>query len=232
MSAVSEFPHELAEFEKLLLDAIGHRQVPAEIERAIALAESLVARFPHSAEAHHMLGLAWYDFPSSASVRSWRCRMALEKAVLIEPDHQYAIQYLAYLAFDQERYGDALALQARLRHSYFIERDQEWRALKNAETRLVCRIRLNPAEFPSEDFAEFRRWYFDARNRENRDFSSGSFVLPQELRECAEWLFETGVSLEEPRLRTILTFVADADYAETFRSPLLKLAASKSTAEG
>ncbi len=45
---------------------------------------------------------------------------ALETATRLDPNHQYSLEYQACLAFDQERYADALELQQRL-HEYFLE---------------------------------------------------------------------------------------------------------------
>ncbi len=60
--------------------------------------------------------------------------------------------------------------------------DQEWRALKNAETALVCRLRLDPSHPWKEEMNAFFEWFRDARRREYADLASGSFVMPQELR--------------------------------------------------
>lgn len=213
MSAIASFPEQLHQFEALLGEAADQPRPPLEaIVRAIRFAESLVVAHPDEADAHQMLGLAWYHYPSSASFRSWRCRESLQRALALEPDHQYALQFLAYLAFDQERYDDALSLQARLRDQYFIERDQEWRALKNLETRVVCQIRLDRDSFPTADFTRFANWYRDARSREDSDYTTGSYAHPQELRECAEWLYENGAPLDDSRLSPLLTFLAEIDY--------------------
>jgi hypothetical protein len=222
MSAFERFPEELAAFEELLVQAAEIKRETGPMEEAIRLAESLVARFPNEADAHHMLGLAWYDYPSSFSMRSWRCKMALEVATRLDPDHQYALQYQAYLAFDQERCEDALRLQKQLRHGYFIERDQEWRALKNAETSLVCRLRLDPTAPWGEEMKAFFEWYRDAKRRADADFKSGSYVPPQELREYAEWLYENGTPLSDERIAAIRAFVFEIGYAESYWNPELR----------
>lgn len=215
MSAIASFPEKLQQFEALLDEVICQPRPSLDaITRTIRFAESLVVAYPDEADAHHMLGLAWYHYPSGASFRSWRCRESLQRAVALEPDHQYALQFLAYLAFDQERYDEALTLQTRLDDQYFIERDQEWRALKNLETRVVCQIRLKRESIPASDFTRFADWYRDARSREESDNPSGSYVHPQELRECAEWLFETGTPLGDSPLSTLLTFLAEIGYLD------------------
>ena len=222
MPVIREFPEDLAAYDGFLDKAYSHDRDTADIERAIEIAESLVHRCPDDAEAHYLLGLAWYHFPASSSLRSWRSRRSLERAVEIDPFHQFALQYLAYLAFDQERYADALAFQSRISAAYFMDRDLEWRALKNLETTNVCRIRLSPDCFPAAQFEEFVCWYRDAQRREDQDLRSGSFVLPQELRECAEWLFEIGAPLSDSRLKALLAFLAEIGYTDRIRSPLLR----------
>lgn len=227
MSAIQSFPAELAEFDRLLEQANEHDRVSPLHTQLIDFAEHLVQIHPEDADAHHMLGLAWYQYPSSASFRSWRCRMALERATAIEPGHQYALQYLAYLAFDQERYEDALRFQALLLPDYFIERDQEWRALKNAETTLVCRMRCEPHTFPRDEFISFRSWYLEARRREDECGDFGSCVPPQELREYAEWIFESGLHTSDSRLDDILHFLYVISYHDTIRSPELRCLAER-----
>ena len=229
VNAINSFSAKYEECEQLLEQASEHERVSPFRMQLIEYAERLVRLHPDNADAYHMLGLAWYEYPSSASFRFWRCRMALERATAIDPDHQYALQYLAYLAFDQERYNEALRFQARLRPSYFIERDQEWRALKNAETVLVCRMKCEPHVFPQEEFAKFRSWYLDARKRED-GFGDGSYVPPQELREYAEWVFESGAQFPDSRLNDILTFLHTILYHDTIRSPTLRARAEQLTA--
>ena len=180
-------------------------------------------------DAHHMLGLAWYEYPGSSSVRSWRCKNSFERALKLDPNHQYALQYLAYLAFDQERYRDVLEISKRLEHAYFIERDQEWRALKNEETSLVCKIRLEPDVFPASQFEAFVLWFLDARKREEQDDAVGSYADPQEMGELAEWLFEGGTEISDPLLARILKFLTESGYAEfIWNKKLRELAADSS----
>lgn len=227
MNAIQLFPAELAEFDRLLEQAAEHGRVSPSHTQLIEFAERLVQAHPDDADAHQMLGLAWYEYPSSASFRSWRCRMALERATAIEPNHQYALQYLAYLAFDQERYEDALRFQALLIPDYFVERDQEWRAIKNAEMALVCRMRCEPHIFPRDEFISFRSWYLEARRRENECDDFGSCMPLQELREYAEWIFESGLRTSDSRLGEILNFLFTISYHDTIRSPELRALAEQ-----
>ncbi|SKA84013.1 hypothetical protein SAMN02745166_00974 [Prosthecobacter debontii] len=222
MSAIQSVPEELAKFENLQIQLSDIKRATSIHTELIALAESLVRRFPHEADAHHLLGIAWYEYPCASSYRSWRCKSSLMKAVQIEPDHQYALQYLAYLAFDQERYDEALKFQQQLKHDYFIERDQEWRALKNAETSLVCKVRICSDELPEQEFSAFCTWYLDAEKRENSIDPNGSYVWPQELRELAEWLFENGTVISDAKLQKILKFLHQISYHNTLRNMELR----------
>ena len=225
MSIFDHCADEVGRFDAFLgkADELDVREpVKKVVEKAIRLAESLIERYPDDSDAHQMLGLAWYYFPGSSSWRSWHCRRALERALAIDPDHQFALQYLAYLKFDQERYGEALELLARLGTDDFKELGQEWRALKSCEMMLVCRIRLDPHTFPQEDFDAFASWFQDARAREERDVEASCFVWPQELRECAEWMFEAGIPADGPALKAILRFIAENGLSDSSWNPRLE----------
>ena len=192
------------------------------VEEAIRIAESIVEQHPTDAGAHYILGLAWYNYPGSSSHRSWRCRRALERAVEIDPSSQFARHYLACLAFDQERFHDALEIAEGSDFGYFIDLDQEWRALKSEEMKLVCKLRISPDDFPQSDFDLFTQRFEDATQREEKDFTLGSWVHPQELREHAEWMIDTGVPLEDPRVVKLVEFISRIGYAHAFWDSRLK----------
>jgi hypothetical protein len=221
VSIFDKYPDEIARFESLLDTEDDRTERKDAVENAIRIAESLVAEHPNNADAHQCLGLAWYHFPESSSWRSWHCRRSLERALAIDPDHQFAQHYLACQAFDQERYQDALGILQLSRFQFFCERDQEWRALKNEELKIVCTLRLFPQSFPSEEFIAFRERFRDAQRRENEDISSGSWVCPQELREHVEWMIESGVALDDARILELVRFLSEAGLEGSFWNTIL-----------
>jgi tetratricopeptide (TPR) repeat protein len=222
VSIFDSHPDEIARFEALLGAADDREERTKAIEDAIRIAESLVEEHPDDADAHQCLGLAWYHFPGSSSWRSWHCRRALHRALQIDAGHQFARHFLACLLFDQEEYQDALEVLTGAEFDYFVERGQEWRALKNEELRIVCTLRTSPDAFPQGDFDSFTERFLDAQQREDRDVSLGSWVFPQELREHAEWMIATGVSRDDSRVRQLLDFCSRIGYSDSFWDPRLK----------
>ena len=209
MTIYNTAPEEVSRFDALLaeVDEIGRKAEIKVVEKAIRIAENLVQGHPGDSDAYQMLGLAWYYYPRSTSWRSWHCRQALEQALALDPDHQYALQYLACLNFDQERYVEALAHLEQLSPTFFVELGLEDRALKNAELAFVCRLRIDSGSFDDASFLEFREWFLDAKEREDLDPATGSYHWPQELRECAEWLLEQGRSPSSSPLDLLLPFL-------------------------
>ncbi len=224
MSLFDKHSEAIARFESLLVPEENRTERRQAVEAAIRIAESLVEQNPGDADAYQCLGLAWYHLPGSSSFRSWHCRRALEQALWLDPDHQFARHYLACLAFDQERYRDALELLKDSDSVYFEDQGQEWRALKNEELILVCMLRISPARFPQTVFDSFVDRYRDAQKREDQDFNLGSTVWPQELREHVEWMVATGVSRDDPGLAAIVAFLHRIGYADSFWNAELKRA--------
>jgi hypothetical protein len=222
VSIFNSHPDQIARFEVLLDTEEDREERRQAIEAAIRIAEGLVQQYPDDADAHQCLGLAWYHFPGSSSWRSWHCRRALCQALKIDPGHEFARHYLACLTFDQERYQEALEILMESDFDYFIDRDQEWRALKNQELKIVCMLRTSPDAFPKSEFDSFTERFYDAQHREDRDTALGSWVWPQELREHAEWMIATGVKRDDPRILPLLDFFGRIGYSDSFWDPRLQ----------
>ena len=222
MSIFDSHPDEIARIETLLDTEDDRTELRRAVEEAIRIAEALVEESPLDADAHQLLGLAWYHFPGSSSWRSWHCRRALQQALTINREHQFARHYLACLAFDQERYQETLEILMDSDFAYFVERDQEWRALKNEEMQIVCMLRVSPESFPRSEFDLFAEHFIDAMQREVRDLSLGSWVWPQELREHTEWMIATGVPKDDSRIHHLLGFLTRIGYSDSFWDPRLK----------
>ena len=199
----------VAEFDSVkerLAETDDRRRALEVARRLVRVAERLVDVAPFEADAHQMLGLAWYYFPHQSSWRSWHCRIALERALTIEPGHPWARKLLGHLLFDQEHYAGALRHFEKLDDGFFEGPEREWELLKLRELRLVCRVRLAPTVLP-RDFAAFCASYTDARSREDKDIEHGSTVPLQELSECAEWLLDNDAAITSTPVREILSFL-------------------------
>ena len=203
-------PKLIEQFESLLAIDDDDPSREKAIGQAIEFAGEWVKKHPEDADAYHCLGLAWYHHPRSTSYRSWHCRRALEKALRLEKDHGFARHYLACLLFDQEHYDQALDLLLHSSQDYFVNRNQEWRAIKELEMILVCRMRLKPTDFPEDQFQRFVEWFHDAQKREDGDLDSGNWVYPQELEEQIDWFLASGAESIDPRVMRLSGFVADA----------------------
>ncbi|MEP4076831.1 tetratricopeptide repeat protein [Haloferula sp.] len=222
MSIFDSHPDQIARFEALLDTEDDREERTQAVEAAIRIAEALVQACPDDADAHQCLGLAWYHFPGSSSWRSWHCRQALGQALKIDPGQEFARHYLACLTFDQERYQEALEILGESNFDYFVDRDQEWRALKNQELKIVCMLRTSTGAFPQTEFDSFVERFHDAQQREDRDVALGSWVWPHELREHAEWMIATDVKRDDPRILPLLDFFSRIGYSDSFWDPRLE----------
>jgi tetratricopeptide (TPR) repeat protein len=114
----------------------------AQLEAVISRLEPELRAGLASAQAWHLLGLAWYEH-SPCERRIAAAQEAFSKALTLEPDHQFALVYGGYLAFDEERFQDALGFFEKLDERYFRNVvDQVWRVLKTEELKICCWLRL------------------------------------------------------------------------------------------
>lgn len=212
MSVFDLLPGQVARLDALLEEVQGHPHratLARTAEQGIRLAESLTQQCPEDADAWFLLGLAWYAHPSSASWRAWRCRNALEHVLKRAPGHQHARYHLACLAFDQERFDEAITHLDRLDFTGADPAEAAWRALKIAELTLVARIRLKPDPFPTADFEAYAQWFL-----ETHATTPGALAPPQEMSELAEWLYARGQRPEARPLALLLAFIKAAGFSE------------------
>jgi hypothetical protein len=111
-------------------------------------AEQIVALRPEDANANYLAGLCWYDHPESSQNRSRLVKLYLERAMRLDPGHQFARVFLAYHHYDERRYQESLACLASLDYGAFANLGQSWRNLKSDELKLACRLSLCDDETP------------------------------------------------------------------------------------
>ena len=174
------------------------------IHKAIRLSEELVELAPKDGNSYYLLALSWYNFPHKSNVRSWHTSSNLLKALQIDPNHQYANQYLGYLYFDQDRLEEAKDRFDLTDHSFFQRTGENWRSIKAKELSLVCEIRLDTNGFDEAKLDTFISEYLDeyAQDKTTAEW-------PTELKQCAEWLFENGVDINNPLIFKIVTLSRD-----------------------
>lgn len=178
-------------------------------------ATELVRRSPDDPDLHHLLGLAWYHHPDKTAARLVQIRLALQRALSLDPKHQFANQYLGYINFDVADYAAAYEHFAYTDHAFFDSIDQKWRSLKATELAFVCQLRLGR----DVDLVSLSQFFasFLAEEREQIP----NTVVPIELRRCAEWLFDETGNLDVEPLRSIVGFLRDSgDLARSDHSGL------------
>jgi len=113
--------------------------------------EEIAASRPDDAEFNHLAGLCWYQHPETSDERSRLARSYLERAVQLNPDHQFARLFLAHHHFDEKRYLESLDCLLAVDYDYFTNRDQSWRNLKADELKLTCELYLSSGDTPLAD---------------------------------------------------------------------------------
>ncbi len=185
---------------------------------AVSKARDLIQRRSDDPDFYHLLGLAWYHHPDQSPERSVSIRKALSRALLLDPSHHFANQYLGYINFDEADYEVALRHFRNTDHAFFVFIDQKWRSLKAIELAFVCELRLGRPI----DSAAFNAFSNDYLAEEREDIPNT--VVTLELRRCAEWSFDQSGNVDQKPLSAIARFLDAAGDLERSDHAELKTA--------
>lgn len=116
--------------------------------------EEIAAFRPDDADFYHLAGLCWYQRPDASDRRSQLVRSYLERALLLNPSHQFARVSLAYHHFDEGRYQESLDCLLALDYDFFARIDQSWRNLKTDELKLACRLNMASGDTAPDDMRQ------------------------------------------------------------------------------
>lgn len=177
------------------------------INTAILKATRLVELEPKSADAYHLLALCWYHHPDKSPHRSNEIRRNLNHALSIDPQHQFANQYLGYINYDEGFYKEALDCFERTDSGFFESIDQIWRSLKARELKVVCKLHLDLESFGIEELNSFIAAYKAQFQRE-----SSNTAWPSELIYCIEWLYANGLPVDNPIIDSAFRFFDEIDF--------------------
>lgn len=153
------------------------------LSRARALLADVISGADADADAFHLLGLCWYELPDGGDDALREAEAAFRAALTKEPDHQYANLYLGYVLFDTGRYREAYARCSDVNATYFAQRDQQWRVVKNEELKLCCRLQIDPDSVDREEVKVLCERYETDPVVE--------FIVPREIVVCIEALIVT-----------------------------------------
>ena len=185
------------------------------VDAAIGKATELLRRLPDNPDFHHLLGLAWYHHPDKTDARLGNIRSALQRALSLDPEHQFANQYLGHIDFDVADYAAAYERFATTDHAFFVSIEQKWRSLKAIELAFVCQLRLGR----DVDLDNLNRFFASYLAEEREQIPNT--VVPNELRRCAEWLFDQNGNADAEPLHSIVNFLhACGDLARSDHSGL------------
>lgn len=171
---------------------------------AISKTNFLLRHNSYDADFHHLLGLCWYHHPDKSPERSISIRSSLQNALVIDPLHPFANQYLGYINFDEAYYEEALKYFNATNHAFLISIEQKWRSLKTIELAIVCKLRLGQVV----DTSTLNSFFEDYLAEENEPIPNT--VVTLELRHCAEWLFDRSQDIQREPLNSILKFLDTA----------------------
>ena len=107
---------------------------------------------PDDAEANYIAGLVMYDSFCLEEEYGSQAEIYLQKAVTLNPQHQFARMYLAHYYYDTGAYQEALAFFETIREDYFLSMGQRWRVLKLHELMLCCKVFLNSPDITTDSF--------------------------------------------------------------------------------
>ncbi len=130
------------------------------------VAATILKEFPNHYQGYHTLGVLWYHHPDKTRERSTRVKEILGRALEVNPDSQFSIQYLAYIHFDERDYRTALTYYQKTDRAFFEGHDQHWRWLKAWESMIACRIHLSPESRPFDEILKFISAYNEAAARD------------------------------------------------------------------
>jgi tetratricopeptide (TPR) repeat protein len=114
------------------------------------------------AEINYVAGLVMYYSFSSNEKYGQASEKYFQKAVKINPQHQFARMYLGHYNYDIQEYKKALSYFEAVNKDYFISIDQRWRILKLHELILCCKMLLDYSDITTESFDELTREYLNS----------------------------------------------------------------------
>jgi hypothetical protein len=155
----------------------------ALFDALVSEVEEIVAIRPDDAEFNHLAGLCWYDHPEASDRRSRLTRSYLERAVQLNPSHQFARVFLAYHHGDEGRYQESLDCLAALDYDYFTQMGQSWRNLKTDELKLACRLYLSSQDTPRDDMRQLAD-QIDRLAERYADAAPEDAAAPTEIVRC------------------------------------------------
>jgi hypothetical protein len=213
----------IIEADDLLTEAICEDD-KAEQTRLLAKARRQLAdaltTYPEHANLHHMIGLLWYHDPANSEERNQSIEQCFKSAINIESEHQYANLYLGHFYFDTARYAEALSLFTKVDADYFVELDQSWRNLKNAELILCCRMYLNLENIKLSEVEAVCLMY---ENAGQEDYTGSP--TPQEILACVAKLFENQPNKMTPIALRVIELIRrmECDHYKGLQKDLLYL---------
>ena len=141
-------------------------------ERATALAiarekaRDCLQLHADSAEVNYIAGLVMYHSFCIEEKYEEQAKGYLEKAIDLNPQHQFARLYLGHLFYDTEAYERALACFETVKEDDFISMSQLWRVLKIHELTLCCKIYLNDPDVTTRSFELLAQEYLGAEEED------------------------------------------------------------------
>lgn len=144
------------ETDDWILEVAGTEAVEPR-DQVLAYLDAAIGREPDEARWHQLVGYASFHLWHRPRDRRRAARgiVASSRALVLEPDMEFARLYRAYLAFDAGEHLSALADCRTLDRDYFSERDLAWRLITADEIEFACMVGLG-AE--SSELAEVARW--------------------------------------------------------------------------
>ena len=106
----------------------------------------------NNSEMNYLAGLIMYHSFDEEEKYGDYAKQYLQKAIELNPNHQFARMYLGHYYFDIKAFQEALSYLQNIDENYFSSINQKWRILKLHELTLCCRIFLDDSDIKQGDF--------------------------------------------------------------------------------
>jgi hypothetical protein len=156
------------------------------IEAAI-YAEKCLTIDCENPEYNYLAGYTLSRHPIKSVEHYVRAAFLLERTLVINPEHIFALYCLACLHFEREKYELALCALGKVNCNDFLLIDQEWRCLIVKEMKLCSLLYLKPDIFPENAAEDVRQSYLN--------FDPVLAPVPWNLLTCIDYLINNNASV-------------------------------------
>ncbi len=163
-------------------------------------------------ESWYVAGLTFYESFAIEINYGKEAERCLSKAILLDPEHQFARLFLGHYYYDIGSYEEALARFEKVQEGYFISVGKFFRVLKLHELILCCKLRLNDQDLTINNFIHLIK---ELDQSEPEDVP-----VPLEMADCLVKTKESTIWQRVDRvslLKLFIAFIEKQGYTQALR---------------